>query len=123
MCAYRGDDCVNYSNAVKMDAVVQAMERVTRGTIALSLSQDDTLHWTYSGKAPHGYKVVMSTNDKPTYPEDGYVYYGKDTTYFVDKTDKTPGIYNIRVCAYTKGSEPDGTKCLDYSNQVTISVE
>lgn len=123
ICAYRGDSCDNYSNAVKMDAVVQAKERVTRGTIALSLSQDNTIHWTYTGKAPHGYKVVMSTKDKPTYPEDGYIYYGNDTTYYVDLTGKPTGSYNIRVCAYANDTEPDGTKCLDYSNQMTVNAD
>lgn len=120
VCAYRPDQktCTSYSNAVKIASVFVQPVKVTRGKMNLT-ENSGLLTWNYTGKAVYGYKVVVASNAKPTYPEDGYVYYGKETSYALNLADKPDGTYYVRVCAYTNGSEAE--KCVDYSDDLIIT--
>lgn len=120
VCAYRPDQgtCSNYSNAVKMQAVYVAPEKVVRGSITLQpADQDNILSWSMMGTAPYGYKVVVSSSPNPTYPENSVDLTGK-TSYQLKPTHLSAGTNYVRICKYTSGSEAD--KCVDYSNEITI---
>jgi hypothetical protein len=120
VCAYRPDQksCASYSNAVKITSVYIVPPKVTRGTMTLT-ENSGLLTWNYTGSAIYGYKVVISSDSNPTYPDDEYVYYGSDNSYALDLSGKPDGTYHVRVCAYTSGSEAE--KCVDYSNDVVIT--
>lgn len=99
--------------------------RVTRGTMVLSASgQSRGLSWTYTGKAVHGYKLVYSTkNPTPIFGADEAHYYSNmhETSGQLPKKSKHGNEkYNVRVCAYTAGT--DDEKCVDYSNVVVIDM-
>lgn len=115
VCAYRGEaGCVNYSNAIKVTAPAKEVskEKVTRGVISASLS-GSKLSWTYTGKAPYGYKVTWSESLNPTYPENNSIYINGTSLDLSKKLGSKQGKYNVRVCAYTAGTE--SAKCVDYS--------
>lgn len=92
---------------------------VTRGQMSLS-AQGDTLNWTYTGLAPHGYKLVYAEHDSPTFGTDKAVYFSDPRTLSaqLSKYIKKNKAYKVRVCAYTAGTESD--KCVDYSNAVQV---
>ncbi|MGB4761990.1 MAG: FecR family protein [Candidatus Saccharimonas sp.] len=127
ICAYRpaASTCVNYSNAVQVTIPNAASEgekdktreKVTRGTMTLSVDGSGNATWSYTGVAVHGYKLVVSKSPNPTYPNDSAAYYSRDAT-----TGTVPmsgaGVYYARICAWTDGTETE--KCVDYSNQVTV---
>ena len=94
---------------------------VTRGIMSISLN-GSSVNWAYTGKAIYGYKLVYSkTNASPTFGVDSAVYYSdqSNTTGNLPTKDIPKGIYKIRVCAYTAGTEDE--PCVDYSNVVTVT--
>lgn len=94
--------------------------KVTRGQMSLS-AQADTLNWSYTGQAPHGYKLVYAEHDNPTFGSDETKYFSDPNTLSaqVSKYFKKHKTYKVRVCAYTAGTETD--KCVDYSNVVQVA--
>lgn len=120
VCAYRPsqNSCVSYSNAVKISSVYIEPPKVKRGVMSLT-ENSGLLSWNYTGKAIYGYKVVISTDSDPTYPENEYVYFGSKNSFVLDLSKKPDGTYYVRVCAYTDGTE--SSKCVDYSNNVVIT--
>lgn len=100
-----------------------ASKKVKRGTMVLS-SIGKTLHWTYTGEAYYGYKLVYSkTSEAPVFNKDSSVYFSgmNDTSGSLPSKDKIGGgKYYARVCAYIDGTEADG--CVDYSNIVIINL-
>lgn len=129
VCAYQPSQgsCTNYSNAVKLSVTKSASEDkpssdgVTRGTMKVSLVEGTKVSWTYTGKAPYGYKIVSSkTNNAPTYPEDNWAYISDSSASQGNiPTNQGKGTYYVRVCAYTNyvGESP----CVDYSNTITVT--
>lgn len=125
VCAYRpaSGECVQYSNAVSVTTTATTAgshdsgEKVTRGTMTLSVDASGSASWNYTGSAVHGYKIVMSKTQNPIYPDNSVAYFDHHATSGVISL-KT-GTYYIRVCAWTNGSESE--PCVDYSNQVTIT--
>lgn len=97
-------------------------DKVTRGTMSLSLS-GETFHWSYSGKAVHGYKLVWSnSNPNPHFTTDQSIYFSgiNQLTGSLPSKEKTgPGTFYIRVCAYTSGTETE--PCVDYSPVVSFT--
>lgn len=111
ICAYRGDSCDSYSNTVTLTSAGKVVEEVQHGTVSLALS-GSTLSWTFTGTAPHGFKVVVSKSQNPEYPGDSKQY-TTDTSYNLSSASLESGTNYVRVCKYT------GSGCTDYSNQVT----
>jgi hypothetical protein len=119
ICIYRDGSCATYSNAVRATSPKFEKEQIVSGGISLSLS-GQMLAWSLSGgTAPHGFKVVLSTEQNPVYPENSIVYLGAEAR-SVSLPTKDPGIYYVRVCKYTNGTQSQG--CVDYSNQVQYTV-
>lgn len=116
VCVYRagGGTCDTYSNNISVKAPLKQMEVVQPGDVILNLSGQE-LSWTIGGTAPHGFKVLLSTEENPTYPSNSiqYVGAGKSSATLPDKSN---GTYYVRVCKYT------GEGCADYSNQKTYIV-
>lgn len=114
ICVYSEGTCSDYSNSVKVAAPYVAIEEVVPGTITLSINDDDDgLTWTYTGTAPHGFKVVRSLSPNPTYPNDSPVY-TQSTSYNIP--DLGTDLAYFRVCKYTASDAHGG--CTDYSNQI-----
>ena len=120
VCAYNGEGgCSNYSNAFSVTAPKVEKEPVTEGTMSVELD-GDVLAWEFSGKAPHGYKVVWNTEGTPAYGEDSSKYTSSTELNLNDKISE-PGDYYVRVCAYTAGTQSEG--CVYYSDQVEWTKE
>ncbi|HMQ95961.1 MAG TPA: FecR family protein [Candidatus Saccharibacteria bacterium] len=95
-------------------------EKVTPGTMSIT-AYGDKVRWSYTGKAVHGYKMVVSkTSQTPTFGKDHAIYYPTigDEWGELGKKD-APGTYSVRVCAYTAGTQDQ--PCIDYSPVVTIT--
>ncbi len=131
VCVYQKEaGCSNYSNAVQVkvtgskpkdDKPPTPAAKVERGTLTLhSVNATGKANWTFTGKAPYGYKLVVSSKSNPKHP-------GSDATYISDSSAtsgyipsvKKPGTYYVRICAYTNGTESDA--CVNYSNQVVYT--
>ncbi len=131
ICIYQKEaGCNRYSNAVQLsitgskpkdDTSAKPVAKVERGTLTLhSVSSTGKAHWTFTGKAPYGYKLVISSQSNPSYPGSQATYISdSDATYGYVPNVKKPGIYYVRVCAFTNGSEADA--CVNYSNQLTYT--
>ncbi|PID99420.1 hypothetical protein CSA80_01515 [Candidatus Saccharibacteria bacterium] len=122
VCSYRGNgQCLYYSNTVTVQAPYVEKEKVSRGTMSASLS-GSVLNWSYTGRAPYGYKVVWNTSGAPTYPPSGSHAGARlvtsGTSFDLNSKIQTPGLYKVRVCAYTSGTEPEA--CVDYSPEVVF---
>lgn len=129
VCIYQKEaGCSNYSNAVqvkvtgskpKTDKTPKPTAKVTRGTLTLhSVNSSGKAHWSFSGKAPYGYKLVVSKNPGPSYPGSDAAYISDgNATYGYIPSPKKSGTYYVRICAYTNGSESE--QCVNYSNEVT----
>lgn len=98
----------------------QAKPKVTRGDMKL-WRDGDSLNWSYTGQALHGYKLVYADHDYPTFDSDKSIYVNDHRISLKSVTQdfKKHTSYRIRVCAYTAGTEND--KCVDYSSQIEIS--
>ncbi|MDQ3093684.1 MAG: FecR family protein [bacterium] len=117
ICAYRGDSCVSYSNAVTITTPVKEVEPVVSGAVTLSLA-GNVANWTFAGTAPHGFKLVLSqAPDTPSYGNANKTFY-TGSPYTIEGLDS--GTYNVRVCKYTASDVSGG--CTDYSNQVQLVV-
>ena len=122
VCAWNGGSgCSSYSNTVTVTAPKKEKEKVTEGTMSAELD-GNTLAWSFSGNAPHGYKVVVNQEGEPEYPSDSKFYSGSTSVDMtkVLKNDEA-GTYKVRVCAYTAGTQDAG--CVYYSNQVEYVKE
>lgn len=117
VCIYFEGSCSTYSNTVQANSPAKVVEPVVSGGVTLKIT-GKTLSWTLSGgNAPHGYKVLLSNTQNPTYPASSILYTG---TTEATLPEKTPGTYYVRVCKFTNGSQAEG--CVDYSNQVEYIV-
>lgn len=128
MCVYRKEQgCDTYSNAIqikvtgtKPKTVDTPTAKVTRGTLTLhSISASGKAQWSFTGTAPHGYKLVYSKAQQPTYPGSNFVYVSDGAATQSDIPFKKSGTYYVRICAYTNGTEDDA--CVNYSNQLTYT--
>lgn len=119
VCIYSSGSCANYSNSVRIESPLVKKEAVKTGTINLTLSGSKISWGLVGGNAPHGYKILLSQAQNPTYPEHSIKYVGADTT-SVTLPEKSAGTYYVRICKYTNGTQDAG--CVDYSNQVEYIV-
>lgn len=121
ICAYRASagNCEAYSNAVQVTAPNNPPEAVQAGTVSLSINLGQA-GWTFTGTAPHGFKLVMSTSPNPVYPAHSVQYINPGTT-SIEMPDKSAGTYYVRICKYTASPSVAGG-CTDYSNEVTYTV-
>jgi ferric-dicitrate binding protein FerR (iron transport regulator) len=117
ICAYRGDSCVSYSNTVTLTTPVKEVEKPTSGVVTLAIS-GTTASWTFGGTAPHGFKLVIS--QAPSTPSYGSALKTNYTGSPHEINYLGTGTYNVRVCKYTASDFEGG--CMDYSNQVQITV-
>lgn len=122
ICIYNSDGCTAYSNNITVTAPKKQESNtgaLPSGTLALMHNGANNFSWTLNGSAPYGYKLVWATGSQPVYPGSDYQYYSsKDTKSGTITT--LPGTYNVRVCMYnTSGT---GDKCLNYSNQITVTI-
>ena len=89
----------------------------------LSLSGEQ-FTWSYTGKAVHGYKLVISkTNPSPVFngPETQSIYFSgiNQLTGTIPGPEKIgTGTFYATVCAYTANTETE--PCVDYSPVVTF---
>lgn len=122
VCVYDGKTCTSYSNDVTVSAPkveTQTSTALPTGTLVLKQLSGNNVSWTLSGSAPYGYKLVWSKTANPIYPGNDYQYYSSEATTSGTIMPTESGTYNVRVCMYnTTGS---GDKCMNYSNQLTIS--
>ncbi|MBD3244567.1 MAG: hypothetical protein GF335_01085 [Candidatus Moranbacteria bacterium] len=96
-------------------------------SISLSGSSKDegeaTLTWDISdGEAPYGYKIVISKDKNPTYPQDDPVSITdpNDTKETLDLGEEAEGEnYNFRVCIWNNVDK----ECVVYSNNVEIEID
>ncbi|MEM6998059.1 MAG: FecR domain-containing protein [Patescibacteria group bacterium] len=117
VCVYDGD-CSNYSNSVRVTAPFAPIEEVQAGTVTLSYDEaNNKASWTFTGTAPHGFKVVHSTATGPTYPANSIAYTGSTSKVLPSE----PGTYYVRVCKYTASDAYGG--CTDYSNEITYTID
>ena len=111
--------------AAKKDGKNEVKDKVTRGKIT-AWPQGDSVGWAYTGKAVHGYKLVYSkTNSQPTFNIENAIYVSDASAnsrkiLSKDLEPKESGVYWVRVCAYTAGSEDE--PCVDYSSAVKVAV-
>lgn len=123
VCVYTGDGCSSYSNDITVAApkVAGSEGQAPSGVLSLTSTGGKNVSWTLDGSAPSGYKLVWSKSANPVYPGSDYEYYGSESTKSGTIGAKEAGTYYVRVCMYnTSGS---GDKCMNYSNQLTISVQ
>ena len=129
ICVYQKEaGCDNYSNAVQAKVTGSTPKedtkpaiKVTRGTLTLhSVDSSGKAHWSFTGKAPYGYKLLVSKSPNPTYPDSSatYISDGSATRGYIPAVKKS-GLYYVRVCVYTNGTESE--QCVNYSNQVTYT--
>ena len=131
VCIYQKEaGCDNYSNAVQVTVTgskpkedKKPAAKVTRGTLTLhSVDNTGKAHWSFTGKAPHGYKLLVSKSADPTYPGSSAAYIGdSEATYGHIPAVGKAGTYYVRICAYTNGSEAEA--CVNYSNQVVYTKQ
>lgn len=129
ICVYNAGKCSSYSNAVKItspkyekkkayDKPKSTKAPVVSGSISLQVN-GNTASWRLNGgNAPHGFKVVMSKSQNPTYPNDSPQYIGDGNARSTMLYPKEAGTYYVRVCKYTAGTQQSG--CVDYSNQAVL---
>ena len=119
ICIYRAASgtCDTYSNAVQITTPEKQIEQVQAGAVTLAIDGQN-LSWDFAGTAPHGFKVVLSSETGPFYPANSIQYTGS-TEYTLP--EKPEGTYYVRVCKYTADSKIDGG-CTDYSNEVEYVV-
>ncbi|MFA5986352.1 MAG: FecR family protein [Parcubacteria group bacterium] len=91
------------------------------GSITLSGEKSSSgvrLHWGTKGvSAPHGFKIVKSTDANPVYPGDDYQYLTDSSVREYMWEITTGKKYHFRVCIY------DGSgKCLQYSNDIYVDT-
>ncbi len=116
VCVYRENGtCDTYSNEVKAASPKVEKAEVESGDITLEID-GNKLSWSLvGGTAPHGFKIVMSSDEDPEYPADSIQYVGAESS-SAKLPNKTAGTYYVRVCKYTNGTQDAG--CVDYSNVV-----
>jgi hypothetical protein len=117
VCAYANKTCSVYSNAVTIKSPYIAPEPVVNGDMTLTLT-GNVASWTFTGTAPHGYKVLVSSSAGQTYlTADKKLYSGSP----LEITDLSSGTYYVRVCAYTADTSIDGG-CSNYSEDKTLVI-
>jgi len=121
VCIYRdGGTCDTYSNTVQVASPLVEKDPVVAGGITLTIS-GKTINWSLvGGTAPHGYKVVLSSQQNPTYPGNSIQYVSPGKT-SATLPEKAAGTYYVRICKYTNGTQTNA--CVDYSNQVTYVID
>lgn len=124
VCIYDGKNCSSYSNNITVTAPkvdTQESSALPTGSLVLKQVSGNNVSWTLNGSAPYGYKLVWSKTANPVYPnpDNIYQYYGSESTKSGTIMPTESGTYYVRVCMYnTTGT---GDKCLNYSNQLTIT--
>lgn len=121
ICVYvpKNKTCTPYSNTIKLESPEILPEQPVQGTVNLLLT-GSVASWTDTGTAPHGWKLLVSTNTSPTYGGDNA------KTYYTEVSPKTiedlaAGTYYVRVCKYTATSKIDNG-CTNYSNELTLVI-
>ena len=121
ICVYKSSNssCSTYSNAVQVTAPEFDYEDIDEGDVTLSID-GDVISWEAEGTAPHGFKILLSTEMGPTYPANSIKYVGAETDEY-ELPDKPAGTYYVKVCKYDP--DPEATEaCVDYSNEVEYVV-
>lgn len=113
VCAYQNNECLLYSN--NLSITIPTEEQQT-GTITLNgqiNGEAINLNWSIANTtAPKGYKLLMSTDPKPTFPTAEFRLLTTETDTSYLWTDLTPGqTYYFRVCLN------HGDECGIYSNE------
>ncbi len=116
VCTYTGDGCTNYSNNASATAPKYESSYPTpSGSLSLTQVGNKNVEWTLNGSAPNGYKLVWSTSPSPVYPGSSAAYYDKGASNGAIGAS-ADGTYYVRVCMYT------GSGCINYSNQITVTL-
>jgi FecR protein len=116
VCAYTGEGCSTYSNDITVTApMVTVADPQPSGTLSLSQTSGADFSWVLDGSSPYGYKLVWSTSTAPVYPGNDYAFYSDEATKSGTIT-ASGGTYYVRVCMYNKGS------CVNYSNEVVVTL-
>lgn len=118
VCAYKSKACSTYSNAVTITSPYVPPEAVVPGTVTLSLSGTEA-SWSFTGTAPHGFKVNIDPDPSPVYGSSYKSIYAGSSPQNIEGL--TAGTYYVRVCKYTADSNISGG-CTDYSNEETLIV-
>jgi len=127
VCEYLGGACGLYSNELSVvlgdssddsgndDNNVSELSSITLG------ASGNKVEWKSDGTSAHGYKVVWSKNENPTYPTrsgDKYKYFSDPSAYYLVLSPfDGSGDYYVRVCEYLG----DGV-CGVYSNQISVNL-
>lgn len=123
LCIYRAASaqCDTYSNSIKVTAPFAPTQEVVKGGVLLSLA-GNRVSWTFSGSAPHGFKVVMAANAEPSYPTNAIGYVNPGVLTYELPGNKPAGVYKVKVCKYTASSDIAGG-CTDYSNSIEYTIK
>lgn len=113
VCRYNGSTCDLYSNTKSITLSGSDVEStITLTSISDAGSCAAKLIWTATGTFPNGFKIAYSSsNQKPVYPGDSYVYVSSGSSRSVIIDNLAQGkTYYFRVCKY------EGGGCSVYSN-------
>ncbi len=119
ICVYRGNTCEPYSNTVQATAPYIAPEVVGAGVVTLAAS-GNTVSWTFTGTAPHGFKILVASSPSPSYPNNSKFFVDKNTLSQDVSAKLVSGDNYVKVCKYTADSNVS-SGCTDYSNEVIIN--
>jgi predicted small secreted protein len=126
VCLYLNRKCQSYTDSLKITSPVPSVSKNTTTSTAqiiLSGTVDGStikLNWDIGdGKAPDGYKLLISPKVNPVYPGSEYKYFsGQDTKNYDWKNLKPGTDYHFRVCIY-KSTGVCGT----YSNDLLLTTD
>lgn len=84
------------------------------GTLSLASAGGKNVSWSTNGSALYGYKLVWSSSPSPVYPTNNPTFYDAKAT--SGSVNASSGTYYVRVCMYHNSS------CMNYSNEVTVTI-
>lgn len=119
VCGYVNKTCTVYSNSVTVASPYLPPAAVTDGTMTLSIA-GTTASWTFTGTAPHGYKIVVGSNGSTPTLSDHIKKYGASKSP-QELAGLSSGTYSVRVCAYTADFNISNG-CSNYSNTETLVI-
>jgi hypothetical protein len=121
VCAYKGKTCTVYSNSISLTSPYLPPTPVTDGTMTLDIT-DMVANWTFTGTAPHGYKLVVGNDGSTPTISDHIKKIGVSSSpYDFASSGLTTGNYSVRVCAYT-ASYDINYGCSNYSDTKTLVI-
>ena len=118
VCGYVNKTCTVYSNSVTLASPYLPPTPVTDGTMTLDIT-GTVASWTFTGVAPHGYKLVVGNNGStPSYFDNILKKGASSSPLDFNGSGLSAGTYSVRVCAYTN----DSNGCSNYSDTETLVI-